>query len=150
MFKKILAKRAENLDFIDGSLLIDVNGESLSLFPRDIKDILIDRNENSVVLIFGANKVTINLKSQEKFEIFCSDFYNFFSRKEFLRLKKDLIQRLLFGGFLVCPIILYVYFNYFERFNAIVYFLTGIFLYSIVITFSHIKDLNTFFNKQIE
>lgn len=149
MLKKFLAKRIENFNFVNNSLVIDINGESLSLLPGDVKDILINRSDNSIVVVFGFDKVIINLKSQERLERFASNLSYFFSREEFLRLKRGLIQKLLLGSFVICPIVLYVYLNHFERFSAVVYFLTGIFLYSVIATFLHVKDLNRFFKFEL-
>lgn len=146
MLKKIIAKNSDDFYFKDNLLIMKINKESdISLSPSEVNNIWFNSKMLSIVIQSGWDKITLSVNTSEKYECVLQEFRCFFSEKDFFEMKRRMLLKLTSGAIFVSIIIIYFYLNHFERFNGIVYFLSGILIYSIIETFQHIKKINTIF-----
>ena len=145
MLKKMLAKRTDKFAFHNGVLELKLEDEKVSLFPSDVDDLMFNESGSSVAILYGVNKVTIDLKNSQQYEAFRIELLQFLGNDKLALIKRKTIKKLAVGISVLAPIATIICIFFYERFGGISFLILGIIIFSIVSIFFHIKKLNKYF-----
>lgn len=146
MLNKFSLKRSKDFDFTGNHFTFSVNGKQYRLEPRDIESIQVDEDNFKFTLGFGVDKVVIEISSADEYCLFCKKFYDFFTKEDFLFLRRKIIKKLLGGSIVIIFLASLIGFFYYDRFRAVVYLLAGVVVFSFYDVYLQIRNLNTFFS----